>query len=85
MVSFPLETIGDVLADLIRRAEEGETVVLTRNGRPVLNVVLHRRGGIDLAAGDAFLRSRGIDDPFPYVADDFDTPLPEDFLIRPEA
>ncbi|GJD55621.1 type II toxin-antitoxin system Phd/YefM family antitoxin [Methylobacterium dankookense] len=85
MVSFALETIGDALTDLIRRAEEGETVVLTRNGRPVLDVVPHRKGGIDLAAGDAFLRARGIDNPFPYVADDFDAPLPEDFLIRPEA
>jgi hypothetical protein len=24
-----------------------------------------------------------VKDPVPYIADDFDDPLPEDFLIRP--
>lgn len=72
------------LTELARAVEEGETIVVTRNGRPVLDLVPHKkRGGIDLEAGQAWLKARGIDKPFPYIADDFDDPLPEDFLLRP--
>ena len=42
-----------------------------------------KRGGIDLEAGQARLKAHGIDKPFPTIADDFDDPLPEDFLLRP--
>lgn len=42
-----------------------------------------RGRGIDLDAGYAYLRSIGVTDPFPYVTDDFDGPLPEDVLLRP--
>ena len=76
-------------ADLARRVEEGETIVVTQDGKPVLDLVKHkgegaaRKGGIDLEAGWAYLKSKGIADPFPYIADDFDDPLPEDFLISP--
>lgn len=72
------------LTELARAVEEGETIVVTRNGRPVFDLVPHKkRGGLDLAAGEAFLRSRGIDNPVPFIAEDFDAPLPEDFLLRP--
>lgn len=85
MDSIDLNDADLDLAALARRVERGETIVVTRDGKPVADLVPHRRrGGIDLEAGDAFLRARGIHDPFPYVADDFDAPLPEDFLIRPE-
>ena len=73
------------LTELAREVESGATVVVTRNGRPVFDIVPHRKkGGVDFEAGRAYLRSIGCDDPFPYVADDFDAPLPEDFLITPE-
>jgi hypothetical protein len=29
------------------------------------------------------LRSKGIKNPVGYIADDFDAPLPEDFLLQP--
>jgi antitoxin (DNA-binding transcriptional repressor) of toxin-antitoxin stability system len=77
------------LADLARRVKLGETIVVTQDGQPLMDIVPHqvakeqKKGGIDLEAGWAYLRSQGITDPFPYIADDFDDPLPEDFLIAP--
>ena len=72
------------LDTLAREVEAGETVVLTRSGKPVLDLVPHKRkGGLDWEAGERFLKERGIADPFPYVAPDFDDPLAEDFLVRP--
>ena len=72
------------LTELAREVEQGAVVVVTRNGRPVFDLVPHRRtGGLNLAAGEAYLRSKGIEYPVPFIADDFDEPLPEDFLLRP--
>jgi prevent-host-death family protein len=72
------------LTEIARRVEKGETVVVTRNGRPILDLVPHRtHGGIDLKAGAKFLRKRGIKTLVSHVAKDFDEPLPEDFLLRP--
>ncbi len=43
------------LTELARRVEEGETVTITRNGKPVLDMVPHRKkGGLDLG------RARGL-------------------------
>ena len=41
------------------------------------------RGGLNFAAGEAYLAARGITNPVLFIADDFDAPLPEDFLLRP--
>lgn len=72
------------LTELAREVESGETIVVTRNGRPIFDLVQHQeRGGLDLAAGKAYLKSKGIKKPVPFIADDFDAPLPEDFLLRP--
>jgi prevent-host-death family protein len=72
------------LTELARTVEQGETVVVTRNGRPVIDLVPHREsGGLDLEAGKAFLRGKGIKSPVPFMADDFDAPLAEDALLRP--
>ncbi|MBV8566077.1 MAG: type II toxin-antitoxin system prevent-host-death family antitoxin [Methylobacteriaceae bacterium] len=72
------------LTELAREVEAGVTIVVTRNGRPVLDLVPHKkRGGLNLAAGEAYLRSKGIANPVPFIADDFDDPLPDDFLLRP--
>ena len=77
------------LAELARRVEQGETIVVTQDGKPVLDLVPHeakdepKKGGLDLEAGWTYLESQGIKDPFPYIADDFDEPLPEDFLLKP--
>lgn len=57
---------------------------MTRNGRPVFDLVPHqKRGGLNLEAGEAYLRSKGIKRTEMYIADDFDDPLPKDFLLKP--
>lgn len=72
------------LTALAREVEKGETVVVTRNGKPVFDLVPHRKkSGLDLEALREFKREHGISTVFTYVADDFDEPLPEDFLLRP--
>jgi hypothetical protein len=42
-----------------------------------------RSGGLNLEAGKAYLRTKGIRNPVPFVADDFDAPLDDDVLLRP--
>ena len=72
------------LTELARVVEEGETIIVTRNGRPVFDFVPHKKqGGLNFAAGEAYLRSKKIKHPVPFIADDFDVPLAEDFLLRP--
>jgi len=72
------------LTELARVVEKGETVVVTRNGKPAFDMVPHKpKSGLNLAAGQEFLRRHGIKEVFSYVAEDFDDPLPEDFLLRP--
>jgi prevent-host-death family protein len=71
------------LTELARQVEEGETVVVTRNGRPVLDLVPHRtRQGLRFEAIEKFKRKHGIKTIVSYIADDFDDPLPENFLLR---
>lgn len=72
-------------SELVREAEKGKVVTVTRNGTPVCEIapLTKKKGGIDWEAGARFLRERGVDSFFSYVADDFDDPLPEDFLLKP--
>jgi antitoxin (DNA-binding transcriptional repressor) of toxin-antitoxin stability system len=84
MTVVSLEEAQDRLSDLARLVEGGETVVLTIGGRPVADLVPHRpKGGLKLEAGREFKRKHGIDQIFGPIRDDFDDPLPEDFLLRP--
>jgi prevent-host-death family protein len=84
MTTVSIKDAKNRLTELARLVEQGETVTVTRNGKPVLDLVPHKRkGGLDLEAGQRFLRERGVDTLFSYVAEDFDDPLPEDFLLRP--
>jgi prevent-host-death family protein len=72
------------LTELARRVEQGEEIVITRNGRPVLDLVPHRpRSKLDLAAVERFKAKHGITQIVPAIPDDFDEPLPEDILLRP--
>jgi prevent-host-death family protein len=71
------------LTELARRVEKGETIVVTRNGKPVLELTPHReKSGLNFKALEDFKRERRIDEIVTFIADDFDEPLPEDFLIR---
>ncbi len=86
MDSIPIEVAGNRLAELAHRVEQGETIVITRDGKPIADLVPHaRKGGIDFERIARFKRERGISRLVTYIAPDFDDPLPEDFLITPGA
>ncbi len=83
MKSVSMRDAKNHLTALAREVEAGETIVVTRNGQPVFDLVPHRRrGGLNFAAGQAYLAAKGITDPLPFIAQDFDAPLPEDFLLQ---
>lgn len=74
------------LTELARQVEKGATVVVTRNGKPVFDLVPHRpKRGLRLEAVDEFKQRHGLKNIVTFVAEDFDAPLPEDFLLRPLA
>ncbi|RWX78608.1 type II toxin-antitoxin system prevent-host-death family antitoxin [Neorhizobium lilium] len=89
MKTVSIRDVQNRFDELAHDVEQGETVTVTRDGKPVFDLVPRggasskKEGGLDLEAGQAYLRSRGITDPVPYISDDFDDPLPEDFLLRP--
>jgi len=84
MTTVSIREAKNRLTELARQVEKGETIVVTRNGRPVFDLVPHRkRGGLRLEAIDAFMEKHGVTSIVPYIADDFDDPLPEDFLLQP--
>jgi prevent-host-death family protein len=84
MTTVSIKDAKNRLTELARLVEEGETVVVTRNGKPVVDIVPHRpRGGLNLEAIAEYKRKHGIDSFFGEISEDFDEPLPEDFLLRP--
>jgi prevent-host-death family protein len=83
MRAVSIQEAGQRLAALARDVENGETVVVTRDGRPVFSMVPHRQArGLRLDAVADLEHEHGIEAIVTYVADDFDAPLPEDFLLR---
>ncbi len=84
MISVSLAVAKTQFSELARRVENGETVVVTRDGRPVFDLTPHRRrAGLTLEAIGDFKRRHNLETIFSFVAEDFDDPLPEDFLLRP--
>lgn len=84
MTTVSIKDAKNRLTELARRVEKGETVVVTRNGTPVFDLVPHERGGgLRLEAIEEFKKKHGVTEIISFVADDFDDPLPEDFLLRP--
>ncbi|HLZ85237.1 MAG TPA: type II toxin-antitoxin system prevent-host-death family antitoxin [Caulobacteraceae bacterium] len=84
MTTVSIREAKNRLTELARQVEEGETIVVTRNGRPVFDLVPHRpRRGLRFDALAEYKRARGITDVVSFIADDFDAALPEDFLLRP--
>ena len=72
------------LTELAREVEGGETIVVTRNGAPVFDMTPHRPPrGLRFEAIEAFKRKHRLDRVVEFIAEDFDDPLPEDFLLRP--
>ena len=84
MKSVTIRDAKNRLIELAREVERGETIVVTRNGAPVFDMTPHRpKKGLNFEAIEEFKRKRGIDTLVEFIADDFDDPLPEDFLLRP--
>lgn len=84
MTTISIREAKNRLTELARRVESGETVVVTRNGKPILDLVPHRpRRGLDFEALKRFKAEHGIDRFVAEIPPDFDDPLPEDILIRP--
>ncbi len=84
MTTVNIKDAKNRLNELGRKAEAGETITVTRNGKPAFDLVPHKkRGGTNWEAGAAFKRAHGIGEFFGEMAPDFDDPLPEDFLITP--
>ena len=84
MKTISIREAKNRLTELAREVERGETFVVTRNGSPVFELTPHRpRRGLRLEAIEEFKRKRGIETLVIFIADDFDDPLPEDFLLRP--
>jgi prevent-host-death family protein len=84
MKHVSIKQAKDTLPALVREVEGGERVVITRNGKPVAEVVPHkRRGGTDWEALERWKKERGVDRIVTYIAPDFDDPLPKDFLSTP--
>ena len=84
MPTFSISQAKAGFSDVCRRVESGETVIVTRRGKPVLEMrPCERKGGLDLQAGRRYLDSIGVKDPYPIIPDDVYDPLPEDFLLRP--
>jgi prevent-host-death family protein len=84
MATVSIRDAKNRLTALARQVESGETIVVTRNGRPVFDLVPHRPGaGLRLEAIGAFKEKHGVAHVVSFIADDFDAPLPEDFLLHP--
>ena len=84
MTTVSIKEAKNRFTELGRMAEAGETVVVTRNGKPAFEIGPHRAtGGLNLAAIAEYKKKHGIDTIVEFVADDFDDPLPEDFLLKP--
>ena len=63
----------DRLSALARRAESGERILITRNGRPVAELGPHRTGGgIDWEAMRRWKKERGLPRIVVAIPDDFD-------------
>jgi prevent-host-death family protein len=85
MKQVSIKEAKDRLPALVREAEGGARIVITRNGKPVADVVPHegRKGGVDFEGLERWKRENGIPTIVREIPADFDDPLPEDFLITP--
>jgi prevent-host-death family protein len=84
MATVSIKEAKNRFTELVRLAEAGEDVLVTRNGKPVAEIVpVREKGGLNMEAGREYLRKQGVSQLVTYIADDFDEELPEDFLITP--
>jgi prevent-host-death family protein len=83
----PVKEAKAKLTELLRRVEAGERIVLTRHGKPVADLVPHKdeveEKPMSLLERLEVWRKDNPPLGIGWVADDFDEPLPEDFLLQP--
>jgi len=86
MKQVPIKEAEGRLEELVGELQPGEEIVLTANGAPVaeLRATGQRSGGINWEVIEEWKRELGVDRLVGPIPDDFDDPLPEDFLITPE-
>jgi antitoxin (DNA-binding transcriptional repressor) of toxin-antitoxin stability system len=86
MKHVPIKEARENLEELIAAVQAGEEIVLTLEGEPVAELRAKRAGtgGINWQAIEDWKTEMGVDRLVGPIPDDFDDPLPEDFLITPE-
>ncbi len=84
-IEIPIKAAKNQLSALVREAERGRTSVITRNGKPVADIVPHieRKGGFDRAALQRWKAERGYAHVAGPAVGNFDDPFEEDVLIKP--
>lgn len=84
MKHVSIKQAKDTLPALVREVEGGARVIITRNGKPVAEVVpAQKRRGINWDAIEDWKKELGVDSLVTYIAPDFDEALSEDFLSTP--
>jgi antitoxin (DNA-binding transcriptional repressor) of toxin-antitoxin stability system len=86
-IHVPIKQFKNRLSEYGRLAAEGERVIVTNRGKPQfeLGAVRPERNGFNYEALAKWRAEKGYADRGGWVAPDFDDPLPEDFLITPQA
>jgi prevent-host-death family protein len=68
MEKISISRARDHLSELVEKAEAGETIVVTRNGEPVEELVPHRRHkGIRWEGVEEFKRNYGVEKIVSYI------------------
>jgi prevent-host-death family protein len=83
----PVKEAKAKLTELLRAAEAGERIVLTRHGKPVADLVPHS-DAVEEQPMSLLERVEAWHNANPgpkigWISPDFDDPLPEDFLLQP--
>jgi antitoxin (DNA-binding transcriptional repressor) of toxin-antitoxin stability system len=84
MTTVTMREAKNKFTELARRVESGETIIVTRYGKPVMEMIAPKFSLTKVnEAIQALKKKYGVDSLINYVAPDFDAPLSEDFLSRP--
>ena len=82
----PVKEAKAKLTELLRIAESGERIVLTRNGKPVADLVPHEAtteaDKMSILDQVQAWHATNPSSATGWVSADFDDPLPEDFLLQ---
>jgi prevent-host-death family protein len=84
----PVKEAKAKLTELLRAVEAGERITLTRHGKPVADLVPHsaaepKEKKMSVMERAAAWHKANPGPKIGWVADDFDDPLLEDFLLQP--